>query len=243
MINRLLVLFFVCITLIAKSDVPPDFTMTSTDGVTYNLYSELAKNKSVVLVFFGVSCGSCHDAVPTLQKIWLDYAMQGEKGWVWAFETRTQSTELINEFMQEYGATYVTFKTYGDDSILTQEYGYNITYTPQYVVVCSDKSYKWSSYENILEILMACQQTDMPEPTDKTLSVGLIGNKIVVTTPSNFVTSTTTMVDMSGRVVSMATKYNDNKLILDKPREKGLYIIHLQDARGIAISEKIVITD
>jgi len=153
MLRNLILLIFTTLVISAKADTPPppDFTLTATNGVTYNLYSELAQNKPVVLVFFGVNCGSCQEAVPTIESVWQHDAQLGEKGWVWAFETGGVSNEQIEEFMQTYGATYIFFRTAYGDSILSEQFGYNINYTPQYYVICSNLWYKTSSIENLSE--------------------------------------------------------------------------------------------
>mgnify|MGYP000997471746 CR=1 FL=1 len=246
MLRNLILFTFTILIISAKADIPPppDFTLTATNGVTYNLYSELAQNKPVVLVFFGVNCGSCQEAVPIIETVWQRDAQLGEKGWVWAFETWGVSNEQIEEFMQNYGATYIFFRTAYGDSILSEQFGYNINYTPQYYVICSDLSYKTCIVENISEIFKGCSGVNIENIESKDITVEMQGNNIFVTGVQLEKQSKVTIIDMLGRVVTQTTSNNlDNQIVLEKPAMQGLYILTLHTVDGKVVSKKIMITN
>jgi thiol-disulfide isomerase/thioredoxin len=246
MLRNLILLIFVTLVISVKADIPPppDFTLTSVDGVTYNLYSELEKGKTVALIFFGVNCGTCQEAVPTIELVWQRDAQLGEKGWVWAIETGGVSNEQIEEFMQTYGATYVFFRAEYGDSVLSEQYGYNINYTPQYYVICSDLSYKTSSLENISEIFKGCSGINIESVENQDVAIEIQDNNIFVTGVQLEKQSKVTVIDMLGRVVIQTTSNNsENQIVLEKPAMPGLYILTMHFIDGKVVSKKIMITN
>ena len=51
-----------------------DFTLTDTDGVTYNLYSLLETKKVVILNFWYVNCGPCKAEFPYFEELYQQYS-------------------------------------------------------------------------------------------------------------------------------------------------------------------------
>ena len=238
-------LFLIVLFAITKTQAtpPPDFTMTDIEGVTYNLYAELDKGKPVIIVFFNVSCGTCQAAVPTLEQIWLQNAMQGQIGWVWAMENGNASVERIESYFEEFGGTFKAFRTADDDSILTEQYGYNITYTPQYYIVCNRDSYKTVWYDTILEVFNGCDtQVGVEEDSYKPLSINSNGFDISISNIPSAKTTNVKMIDILGRVISDQNIYNSApEISIPKPNLNGIYIVNLQQDNGRSIAKKILI--
>jgi len=146
--------------------------------------------------------------------------------------------------MQNYGATYIFFRTAYGDSILSEQFGYNINYTPQYYVICSDLSYKTCIVENISEIFKGCSGVNIENIESKDITVEMQGNNIFVTGVQLEKQSKVTIIDMLGRVVTQTTSNNlDNQIVLEKPAMQGLYILTLHTVDGKVVSKKIMITN
>lgn len=136
----------------------PDFTMTDTQGNTFNLYDECDLGKTIVLNFFYTTCPSCQHGVPTLDSIWNSYGSSGDSVWVWGIEGVIGPTSATNAeidtFKATYGATYPCFSTdFNDDTIL---YIYGIYATPQYYVVCPDHQMHHIPIDSIGEYINVC---------------------------------------------------------------------------------------
>ncbi|HON18116.1 MAG TPA: T9SS type A sorting domain-containing protein [Salinivirgaceae bacterium] len=226
----------------SQPTIPPDFTMTSIDGTVYNLYTELNQNKPVVLVFFNRTCGTCQAAVPTLENIWIRDAMQGQRGWVWAFENGNASVEQIQTYLNTYGGSFVAFQTMNDDSILTSQYGYNITYTPQYAVVCNRNNYKKIPYDLIPEVFNTClQQLAVPNNLHE-LTITITNGFIVLESPKFYKIDEIRLIDILGRVISVVKNdRNSNSFEIPRPALDGLYILNIRGVDGNLFSRKLLI--
>lgn len=225
-----------------EASPPPDFTMTDTEGVTYNLYDELDKGKPVIIAFFNVSCATCQEGVSTLESIWLENAHQGELGWVWAMENGSASNEQIAEFFETHGGTYKTFRTAGDDSILTEQFGYNINYTPQYYVICNKEMYKTVAYYNVFEVFDNCElQVGITEENSE-LSINTNGFYITLKNIPNSKNTTINVIDILGRVIARQTLAPSlTEASIPKPNMNGIYIVHIQQDNGSTIAKKVLI--
>jgi hypothetical protein len=243
MIKKILPFAFLFFGLTSNADTPPDFTMTAINGTTYNLHTELARNKPVVLVFFNLYCGTCQAAVPTLENVWVRDAQQGNEGWVWAFENGNATNEQIEAYFQEFGGSFIAFRTAGDDSILTSQFGYNITYTPQYFVACTDFTYKRITYDLISEVFLSCKTATGIENVRNQVEVGTEGNSIFVTLPRESGQVKIMVVDILGRVSTQITSSTpQQQYFIDKPAMPGLYIVNVQLENGKRFSRKLVVT-
>jgi hypothetical protein len=147
--------FFFISYYVNAQTVAPDFTLTDTHGVTRNLYSELNAGKSIVLDFFITNCGTCQINTAVLESIWQTYGYDGDSIWVWSIEAIGATDSAINAFDIQYGATYPSFSTAFDDNVIV---GYNITYTPQYFVVCPAGFIKQVPIESIAQNLVDCPE-------------------------------------------------------------------------------------
>jgi len=133
--------------------IATDFTLTDIHGVTRNLYSEINAGKTVVLDFFITNCGTCQINTATLESIWQTYGYNGDSVWVWGIEMSRVSDSVVNAFQNQYNIAVA----------------YNITYTPQYFVVCP------AGFIKQVPILSVEQSVgDCPDLTD------ISGNNIIL---------------------------------------------------------------
>ncbi len=140
--------------------IAPDFTLTDIDGNTYNLYQETDAGKTIVLDFFSTNCGTCITNTPILDSIWQVYGFQGDSIWIWGIESTGVSDSMIHIFEDAYYSTFPLFGTSNDDIVIPL---YNITYTPQYLVVCPDRTMKSYSIGNVAAGISSCDMTDNDE--------------------------------------------------------------------------------
>ncbi len=238
-----LLLYFVSIAW-GQPTPPPDFTMTSIDGITYNLYTELNARKPVILVFFSTSCGSCQEAIPTLEGIWKRDAQQGQLGWVWAFETGNASVQTIQQYMQSNGASYVVFRALQNPSILYPETGYNITYIPEFVMVCNVNEYKKVPYEVLAEAFKSCSQALSVVDIRKELSIKVLPTAVVVEFPEQKIGQDVSLIDVLGRVVATTrSRVFSDSVSLPKPKLPGVYIVSIRYQNGETVSRKVMILE
>ena len=149
----LLALFFIAIASVFAQTIAPNFTLKNTLGQTYTLYDELNAGKKVVLCFFYISCGPCAAEVPIIQSIFEEN--DESEFTLMAIETFSATNELIDEFINRYGGSYSGFSTINNDAVLSDSF-FDIDYTPQNVVICSDKSYKKVSIDDIQLVINNC---------------------------------------------------------------------------------------
>ncbi len=140
----------------AVSQTAENFTLTSTDGITYTLFEQLDSNKIVILDFFSVGCPTCQENTPYLDSLWQQYGYNGDSLWVWGIESYYADSQQIEDFRQQYGATFPCFSTKDDTTVLGL---YDITYTPQYYITCPNHSAKKIYKEQIESYILSCKET------------------------------------------------------------------------------------
>ncbi|MFH2095505.1 MAG: redoxin domain-containing protein [Bacteroidota bacterium] len=236
---RFIITFLGILPIISFSQVyAPDFTLTSTDGITFSLHDECAQGKAVILDFFHRNCVSCQNNTPTLDSIWQAHGGNGDSVWVWGIEgvigPINGTDEQIDSFKVTFGATFPCFSTINDDTV---HYLYNIYYTPQYFVVCPDTRMKFTTVDNIGMYLEACfpVTTAFEDP-------GLSQGTIVSVTNTNpvkirFNTSEEALIlldifDASGRLLYTEShiygKGENFSMLSGYPLDKGCYILRFR---------------
>lgn len=81
-------------------DKLPDFTVTMNDGTTVT--GALLREGCSVVVFFNSGCPDCRKALPSLQRLYEQYASQGVR---FALISREESTSTIEPYWQSSGYT------------------------------------------------------------------------------------------------------------------------------------------
>lgn len=211
-IQILFILFF--FSKIYAQQIAPDFTLRDVWGVERNLYQALDSGKTVVLDFFITNCGTCQINTPKLDSIWNAFGNNGNSLWVWGIECSGRDDSTILNFMQQYHGTYPFFSTLSNNVVIND---YNITYTPQYFVVCHNKSMKQVDINNIDSAIQGCNMLSYEKPTFNNSII--IQNK-QITIPPN--ASHWELYTIQGKLIEQS---NSNKSTISLEHLKnGLYI-------------------
>lgn len=199
---------------IYAQQIAPDFTLRDVWGVERNLYQALDSGKTVVLDFFITNCGTCQINTPKLDSIWNALGHNGDSLWIWGIECSERNDSTILAFMQQYHGTYPFFSTLSNNDIINN---YNITYTPQYFVVCPNKNMKQVNVNNITSAINGCKMLWYDMSTiDNTI---IIQNK-QITIPKS--TSHWELYTIQGKLIEQSNS-NKNTISLELLKN-GLYI-------------------
>ncbi len=219
--HRIFFLFFTGLLLnnVFAQSLAEDFTLTDVNGNTYNLYSELDAGKSVVLNFFITLCGTCQMSAPIIEEIWQNYGYNGDSLWVWGIEVSGIHDTDIVAFMTQYGVTFPCFSTLNDDVVVAV---YNITYTPQYYVVCPNKLIKKVNITQLDSAIISCKHLQSTEHIYTDLFVfDQFQLKLPFIIPANV-----NIYDNYGRtIISYKNVLGTVDISYLKP---GLYVLHVQ---------------
>lgn len=210
-----IIYIFLSFSKINAQHIAHDFTLNDVWGVERNLYHALDSGKTVVLDFFITNCGTCQINTLKLDSIWNALGHNGDSLWIWGIECSGRNDSTILAFMQQYHGTYPFFGTLYNNDIIND---YNITYTPQYFVVCPDKSMKQVDINNITTAIQGCNMLwhDMPSMSNTII----IQNK-QITLPPN--TSHWELYTIHGKLIEQSN-YTDRTIIYLDHMKNGLYI-------------------
>lgn len=204
----------------------PDFSLQSTTGKTYNLYTELDSGKTVILDFFSIRCGTCILSVPELEKIWQTYGANGDSVWLWGIEISRSEAPYVDTFMNKYGATYPALPTFNNDSLLNEE-NYNISYSPQYCVVCSNRKYYFTSLPEIENMVNLCRQTSVNEPKLKNEYTIYYSNGFIYTEVLEKQNCLVELYNLHGEKIFSLQARNNFPIAIPKNLPEGIYLAKL----------------
>lgn len=120
-----------------------DFTITTTDGITRNLYNTLDSGKTVFVDLFFTTCSSCQDYAPVIEEIYLNHGAGLGNIEFWGISNNLFDT---NHLIDEYKATYnitnpcAGFQGGGTTAHSIVIEGQNFMGWPSYVVICPDRT-------------------------------------------------------------------------------------------------------
>ena len=197
-----------------------DITLTDVYGLERNLFQTLDSGKVVVLDFFITNCGTCQINTPILDSIWNENGHHGDSLRVWGIECSGRNDSAILAFMQQYHATYPCFSTLNDD-IVTFEY--NITYTPQYFVVCPDKMMKQVGINQIRDAIKGCTNLS----SDKLF----LTNPWIIFNNQLIFTSTVQQVELYSTQGLLLKSWHSSVISLDDIKN-GIYILKWNDLKN-----------
>ncbi len=214
-------ILFIILSFLFFKEVKPqqmaqDFTLTDVRGVQINLYQALDSGKTVVLDFFITSCGTCQINTPVLDSIWDDVGYNGDSVWVWGIESSGKNDSAILAFMQQYNADYPFFSTLNDDIVT---FVYNITYTPQYIVICPDKTMKQVAIDQVRDAVRGCSALEIV-PNNFQDEIVISGNEIFF---SEGKYSNIQIFNEQGMLVN-ESRSNDSFIKIDHLTE-GIYLL------------------
>jgi len=228
-----------------KKLTAPDFTIISTKLDTFNLYSEVAKHKIIILDFFSLYCSTCQNNTPILEDIYQDYGGNGDSLWIWAIESEFGTDPDIDTFKIKYGATFPGFssKQHNNDTILQL---FDISYTPYYYTIAYDSSMKSLDINDIRSFVETYlgppYNSKINQNIDNYFKIFLSYKKIVINCNNNFYRTNISLYDISGRKIFTTNKmFNKGKNYINTEGLKsGFYIIQISNNK-IFFTKKLFI--
>jgi peroxiredoxin len=247
----ILIYILLLFALISSSQIyAPDFTMTDTDGNTYNLHNECSQGKTVVLDFFYRNCGTCQINTPKVDSIWHNNGANGVEVWVWGIEgvvgVPGATNAEVDSFKIQYGATFPCFSTdFNDDTIL---YDYDILYNPKYFVVCPDTRMKPTSVDYLqyyIDICLAVSSNKLNSAINADIvSVSTLKNTIrIYFKRGNYRNVSFDVFSISGqKIISLTDIYYNEYIDINKNSlGKGIFYIQMSADGVISDREKLII--
>ncbi|MCX7862945.1 MAG: redoxin domain-containing protein [Bacteroidales bacterium] len=224
---RIFLVMMLCFSYVnyKSQTIAHDFTLNDISGHSFHLYDELDNGKTVVLDFFITTCGTCQINSPVLESIWNNYGYHGDSVWVWGIEASGLHDTAIANFTNQFQITFPCFSTLFDDVVL---YTYNITYTPQYYVICPNKAMKQVTISQIEAAINDCKQYN---DKDYIAQDHLIANQVFISIP-NHQKANIQIYDLYGRMLNEIS-HACNLLDLSFLSE-GLYLFVMK------INEKVI---
>lgn len=147
-ILSIIVLIFLFLQVSAQT--APDFTITDTEGQTWNLYEQLALGKTVVLDFFFVDCIPCQGQSPEVSIMYQDYLAAESELLVLGISNRDLNVD-VEEFDQTFNITYPTVGEEGGGDTVTTLYQSWFPFFgwPSYGIVCPDTTINWGIFPSV----------------------------------------------------------------------------------------------
>jgi peroxiredoxin len=218
----------------------PDFSLTDTEGNTYNLYEELDSNKVVFLYFFDINCYNCVTHIPELNSLWQYYGSNGNEVWLWGIEFyETYNSQTIAEWGNTNNVEFPLFSI-GHATNVPQLY--DINYTPQLFIICPDKTRAFinnNEYENFAFYVNSCLNTNIDEHTsDSFLQYKYNGVNIKNPTDSEI---NIDLFDITGRII-ISDKLNPQKSkFINIQNQSSIYVLSIRNEKEILLQRKIAI--
>ncbi|TND09024.1 MAG: Alkyl hydroperoxide reductase/ Thiol specific antioxidant/ Mal allergen [Bacteroidetes bacterium] len=251
------VLIFLCSVqaVFSFAQTAPDFTITTTDSITKNLYDTLNAGKTVVLDFFYPSCQGCWYYSPIIEQAYQAHGAGTGSVQFWGINGGVLSNDAqIIAYRQQYGITnpcasglqgnggYV-------DSLYQSVFG-TFGY-PAYAVVCPDKRIYWNvNYPPVATgfdtyINDSCGITSGTTDVFSPASVSVFpnpANDLLHIRSENFVMEKTELFHLTGQLL-FSEQTNDIVTSLRlSGYAPGLYFLKLTGPGGISCFKKIEIT-
>jgi hypothetical protein len=135
---------------VAMAQVPaPDFTITTTDGLTHDLFTELDAGRTVVLDFFYPTCQGCWYYAPIIEQSYVAHGSGTGSIVFWGINGGELGDDAeIEAFRTTYGVTIPCASGLEGngghvDSLYFGIYETGMPGYPTYVVICPDRSVSW----------------------------------------------------------------------------------------------------
>jgi hypothetical protein len=120
-----------------------DFTITTTDGITRNLYDALDSGKTVFIDLFYTTCYYCQLHAPVIEQIYQNTGAGSNDIEFWGISNNLFDTNyLIDLYKQQYNITNPCAGPWGGGTtaFTTVVAGQNFSGFPTYCVVCPDRT-------------------------------------------------------------------------------------------------------
>ncbi len=231
----------------AYAQPAPDFSLSDVHGESFNLHNELGFGNTVVLDFFGLTCGSCQTDIGFLENIWQNHGAGAGQVQIWALESLGFDSYETNNFVSEYGGSFPRFALEGNNELLQL---YQVTFIPRYFVICPNGSVKPSSVVDIEAHIEACESLtsidDFLSRPEDVFHTNVSGNQLVV----YFESQVQGMIklelyDVMGRqhrsepILAVAGFNQTTINVSGLP--KGIFVVRLHRDKNFSASKRILI--
>lgn len=220
----------------------PNFSITDTDGMEWNLHEQLGLGKTVVLDFFFADCVPCQSQSPEVSDMYQDYLASSTDVLVLGISNRDADAE-VEQFDQTYGITYPTAGEEGGGDTVTTLYQSWFPFFgwPSYGVVCPDTSITWGilpSVPDVPELRSAVDEClGISSVDDQPLAsefISMSENRIHVISDQ---VSSIRFVDISGRELKRYPNPPDGRSI--KIPSTGIIILSIELENHQTIHQKL----
>ncbi len=245
-ITIIISLFIITSTTSAQITIP-DFSLTDIDGNTYSLYQELENGKTVVLDFFALQCGSCQTGIAYLENVWQTYGNSGNDVWIWAIEMLGGTNFEIQDFIQFNGGTFPGFSINQNDTLYSF---FDISYTPQYFVICPNGYIKSCGVEQVATYVEACQEVHSVFEHDNYSKSEISSISSFNNIEVSFVINSTNRIsfdlyDLLGNKISTVTDFypkGAHSILINKTGlSNGYYFLRMFEGEQYVSSKKFVV--
>ena len=152
-----------------------DFTVTDTDGVVHNIYTDhLDQGQTVVIKLFFVACPPCNSIAASVQGLYEDWGEGQYDVEFMEITTRTNDDDMdVQTFKNTHGITFPGISADGDapaavDPIKNGDYGPYFG-TPSFAVISPDGTINYGlSFSQLNSAIAATGATGSDEPTPPT---------------------------------------------------------------------------
>ncbi|PLX05747.1 MAG: hypothetical protein C0596_18810 [Marinilabiliales bacterium] len=148
--KKLLVLFLFIVLYISSFSQPTtavDFTVTDTEGITYNLFEILDQGKYVYIDFWFSTCPSCQAAVPDVNAIYTGFGCNEFELVVLGIGSE-DTDDIAEQFREDFGCEYPLVTNDGGSYGVISYYG--VEYYPEFILIKPDRSVIWNDDEHDL---------------------------------------------------------------------------------------------
>jgi peroxiredoxin len=206
----------------------PDFSIQDTDGNIYNLFDELDQGKTVLLFFFDVNCGHCHEQVPYMNTIWQHYGANGESVWIWGIEFYPEfNNQTVAEWADEYGAEFPVFSIGHAPQNVPQLFG--VLYTPQLHLICPDRTTLEIPFEDFVDYISPCQTQAISSFESSDFFIQR-GDRIDIQNPTGG-SVMLDVFDVTGRTISSIRLQSLQHHQVMLPKNASIYFVRIYDER------------
>ncbi len=127
--KKLLTLISVCLSSFIYGQIP-DWTETTCDGTTYNMYTELQNGNAVVLDFGAMWCQPCAITAPELDTVWqhYDFGTMNVKVFGFLFEDNSGSIADCSDLNAWESNLNLTYPGFANTNVINIYAQYNSLY-------------------------------------------------------------------------------------------------------------------
>lgn len=232
------------LTATQPSSIVGDFTITTTDGITRNLYSTLDSGKTVFIDLFYTTCYYCQLYAPVIEEIYQNTGAGEGDIEFWGISNNLFDTNhLIDLYRQQYNITNPCAGPWGGGTtaFTTVVAGQNFSGFPTYCVVCPDRTMYFhpvypptvtgfNPFFEICAAMVGTEEGDMARDQGEYCSIypNPAGNLLTITlSPDHHGQTGVRIISVTGSTVHRSLHYvhkGDSKLSLSVSEiPEGIY--------------------